>query len=248
MITAVANMKGGVGKTTLTVHLAAYLSEQGARVVVVDGDPQGNATSWLLGGETSPGVYRLLIGRVPAHDVIRMGKWGVALIPGNDETGDAMTMLASVDKLQQIRDAMRPLTNLADYVLIDMPPSRAAGFEELLAASRWVIVPTQLERLSLEGVTFMAHTARKLQQRNEQNPRLLGIVPNMARRTIEHREQLKELVETFGPTVWTPIPQSVRVSEACGYGDVMYHHAPDHKVTKALSRIGARFIENTEAP
>ncbi len=237
MIVAIANQKGGVGKTTLTIHLAAYLSQNNGRVVVADGDPQGNASSWLLGGKTEPGMHRLLVSDSAIEDVVKVGKWGIALIPGDDSTGDAMTMLAAVAKLKKISEKLTPIGQRADYLFIDMPPSRSAGFEQLLSVADTLIVPTQLERLSLEGVRFMARTVNHI----EDGPRLLGIVPNMVRRTNEHREQLDTLAEAYPKLVWPPIPLSVRVPEACGYGKTMFEHAPNHKVTKALLLVVKRF-------
>jgi chromosome partitioning protein len=241
MITAIANQKGGVGKTTLTIHLAAYLAQCDQRVVVVDGDPQGNATSWLLSGRIEPGMHNLLIGGRTMEEVVRLGKWNVALVPGDNATGDAMTMLAAVNKLKRISEKLTPIGRRADYLFIDMPPSRSAGFEQLLSIADALIVPTQLERLSLEGVRFMARTVNEL----DDGPRLLGIVPNMVRKTNEHREQLDALAESFPDVIWPPIPLSVRVSEACGYGSTMYKYAPQHKVTRALELVSKQFVDLT---
>jgi chromosome partitioning protein len=241
MIVAIANQKGGVGKTTLAVHLAAYVAQRDGRVVLVDGDPQGNATSWLLGGRTEPGMRKLLVGDSSVEDVVRMGKWDVALIPGDDSTGDAMTMLAAVAKLKRISEKLAPIGKKADHLFIDMPPSRSAGFRQLLAVADALIVPTQLERLSLEGVRFMARTVNEIND----GPRLLGIVPNMVRRTNEHKEQLNALADAFPESIWPPIPLSVRVPEACGYGTTMFDHAPKHKVTRALLIMAEKYITVT---
>jgi chromosome partitioning protein len=247
-IIAIANQKGGVGKTTLAVHLGVYASRQGRRVLVVDGDPQGNATSWLLDGDVADaGLFRLLVVGDPAREVVRgvNGRFGVGLLPGNQRTGEAMVFLSATGKpFDTVARAIRPLAEYADFVLVDMPPSRAAGFQELLFAADWVIVPTQLERLSLEGVQFMAQAAQDLREGRGQGPRLLGIVPNMVRYTREHREQLDALVKAFGPAVWPPVPLSVRVAEACGYGQVLFDHAPREKVTKAMGLVGKRFLQN----
>lgn len=249
-IVAVANQKGGVGKTTLAIHLAAYLSRQGKRVVVVDADPQANATSWLTGGNLSEaGMFRLLVVEDPIAKVVRLinGKWKIGLLPSNVRTSEAMTFLSSTGKpFDTIARAIRPLANVADYVLIDMPPSRGAGFAETLYAADLVLVPTQLERMSLEGVTFMAQSALQLTKERQHGPRLLGVVPNMARHTIEHRDQLQALLKVFGQTVWPPIPHSIRVAEAASFGSTVFDHAPDESVTKSLILIGQRFVENVE--
>ena len=252
MIIAIANQKGGVGKTTLAVHLAAWLARQDRRVVLVDGDPQGNATSWLLDGDTSdPGMFRLLVVGEPLKAVLRIvndERWDkIGLIPGNDRTGEAMVFLSATCKpFDTVAKAIRPLGQVANYVLLDMPPSKSAGFQELLFAADQVVVPTQLERLSLEGVSFMARTCREIRRQWRKGPQLLGIVPNMVRKTVEHREQFEALVETYGAIVWPPIPLSVRVAEACSYGTVIFDHAPRDIVTKAMRQVAQRLTRACE--
>ena len=252
MIIAITNPKGGVGKTTLAVHLAAWLTRQNHRVILVDGDPQGDATSWLLDGDTSdPGMFRLLVVEEPLKAVLRIvnnERWSkIGLIPGNDRTGEAMVFLAAARKpFNTVAKAIRPLDQVANYVLLDMPPSKSAGFQELLFATDWVVVPTQLERLSLEGVSFMAQTCQELRRRWGRGPRLLAIVPNMVRKTVEHREQFEALVETYGAIVWPPIPLSVRVAEACSFGTVIFDHAPRDIVTKAMRQVAQRLTRACE--
>ena len=257
-IIAIANQKGGVGKTTLALHIAAWLSNHNAKVILVDGDPQGSLSSWLLDGRLDdPGLFRLLVVGDPLHQVVRPigGEWQLGLLPSNFRTGEAMIFLAATGKpFHTVTRTLRPLAAMADHVLIDMPPSRAAGFQELLFAADAVLVPTQLERLSLEGVNFMAHAAAALADRSPpagypRRPQLLGIVPNMARITTrEHQEQLKCLVHTFGPTVWPPIPLSIRVTEACSFGRSLYTFCPGEPVTRAMARVAQRFLTNTTPP
>jgi chromosome partitioning protein len=248
-IVAFANQKGGVGKTTLTVHIGAWLSRQGKKVIVVDGDPQGNTTSWLMDGALDDaGVFRLLVVGDPLHRAIRPvgGEWQLGLLPGNWRTGEAMTFLSATHKpFDTVAKALAPLARMADYVLIDMPPSRAGGFQELLFAADWVLVPTQLERLSLEGVNFMAHEANRLAEEHGRGPRLLGIVPNMVRETNEHRAQLDALVEVYGPVVWPPVPLSIRVTEACSFGQSLFQFGPKEPVTGAIVTVAERFLQNT---
>ena len=244
-IVAVANQKGGVGKTTLAVHLAAYLAARGRSAIVVDADPQGNATSWLLGDipETSA-LYNILVARRPLREpLVTVHDWGVRLLPGNWETGEAITFLVAAHKpLDTAARALAPLRHMADYVILDMPPSRMAGFRELLFAADGLVVPTLLERLSVEGVVFMYRVVEKLREEYGHAPRLLGIVPNMVRRTREHREQMRELVQTFGDVVWPPVPLSVRVAEASAYGENLFRYAPREGVTRALAKVCRRFL------
>jgi chromosome partitioning protein len=247
-IVGIVNQKGGVGKTTLTVHLAVALARRGSRVIVVDGDAQGNATSWLLDGDLEQaGMFDLLVVSKTLAQCIRpVSRWNLAVLPGNARTAEALIFLAATNKpFETISQALSPLASMSDVVLLDMPPSRAAGFQEMLYACNWVIVPTQLERLPVEGVSLMANTVQEMTAAKGKGPRLLGIVPNMVRFVNEHREQLEELVEMFGPVVWPPVPLSVRVSEACAYGDVVFDRDPKGSVAMALMEVVARFVSST---
>ncbi len=238
-IVAVANQKGGVGKTTLAVHLAVGAARSGKRVILVDADPQGNATSWLLDGESDDGMFRLLLGADKPVRVVRaLQRWGLGLAGGNYRTGEALTMLAAVGRLGEIPERIKALGWVCDLVLMDMPPSRAAGFMELLSAVDWVIVPTQLERLSMEGVGLMAATVAEMQ-----GPRLMGVVPNMARaRTREHQAQMAELVAAFGQAVWPPIPLTIAVTEAASFGVTLFDHAADAEATRAMAGVLKRML------
>jgi chromosome partitioning protein len=237
-----------VGKTTLTIHLAAWLSRQGKKVIVIDGDPQGNSTSWLLDGELDDaGMFRLLVVGDPLHQIIRPvgGEWQLGLLPGNWRTGEAMIFLSATNKpFETVAKSIQPLSQMADCILIDMPPSRAAGFQELLFAADWILIPTQLERLSLEGVNFMAHAVKDLADTRGHGPRLLGIVPNMIRNTREHRDQLEMLVNVYGSTVWPPVPLSIRVTESCSFGQSLFDFAPKELVTTAITKVAERFLQN----
>jgi len=243
-VIGIANQKGGVGKTTLALHLAVGLARRGQRIIVVDADPQGNLTSWLLDGQTSDGMFRLLVvAEQPVRTIQFLRKWNVGLLPGNYRTGEAMTMLAAVGRLGEIPSRIRPLADVADHVLMDMPPSRSPGFTELLSACDWIVVPTQLERLALEGVGLMAQAAVEL-RRNGHGPRLLGIVPNMTRtRTNEHKAQMEDLVLAFGSVVWPPLPLTIKVTEAASFGTTLYDHAPSEKVTQRMELIVNRLQE-----
>ena len=240
-IVAVANQKGGVGKTTLAVHLAVGAARAGLRVIVVDADPQGNATSWLLDGEQDAEMYRLLLlNESPVKLVRGLPSWGVGLLPGDYRTGEALAMLGAVGRLAEVPTRIRPLAESADLVLLDMPPSRTSGFVEILSAADWVIVPTQLERLSLEGVALLAQTLQQMQG----GPRLMGIVPNLVRaRTTEHQAQMQSLVAAFGATIWPPIPLTIRVTEASSYGTTLFDLAPRAGATQAMQAVVSRMLE-----
>ena len=248
-IVAIANQKGGVGKTFLALHLGAFLARRDKRVILLDADPQGSLTSYLLDRNLEEaGVVRLLISKSPPLKVVVpvRGEWQLGLIPGNWETGNALSYLTMGNiPFNAIAQRIRPLAQHADHVLIDMPPSRIGGFLQVLYAADLVLIPTQLERLSIEGVGFMADAAHTLIQEHGNGPRLLGIVPNMARHTNEHAHFLARLKGAYGPTIWDPIPQSIKVTEACSDGISLFRHAPTAAVTSAVSKVCETFLENT---
>ena len=249
-IVAIANQKGGVGKTTVGLHLGVWLSRRKRTVVVIDADPQANMTSMLTNAaETEGGWGKLLAGGIPIKNVIiAMNGWGVALLPSDEKTGGTFTYLdLTKQPFDTVANALAPLRRLVDYTFIDMPPSKNSGFRELLYAADLALVPTQLECWSIEGVVFMARTCGEIERDHGRGLQLLGIVPNMARKgTIEHRDQLKELVELFGATVWPPIPQSIAVPTACSYGETIFDYDTKNPAATALDVIGKRFLLNVE--
>ena len=250
-IIAVANQKGGVGKTTITVHLAAYLAKQGRRVVVVDADPQGNASSWLLDGDTTQaGMFQLLVVGTPALMLAQpVNGWAMRLLPGNNRTGEAFIFLAATQKpFDTVAQMIRPLAKEADYTLIDMPPSKGAGFRETLFAADWVLVPTQLERLIPRGCSI--HGSHDAGAAGAIRPGASPAGDNPQHDQAQHNG-------AQGPhggarqDVWAHRvatgPLSVKVAEACSYGKNLFDFAPGETVTAALSQIRARLVENTEA-
>jgi cellulose biosynthesis protein BcsQ len=159
-------------------------------------------------------------------------------------------MLAAVGRLPEIPARIRALAEIADLVFVDMPPSRTAGFDELLAAADWVIVPTQLERLSLEGVGLLAQAlssqtsnVKRQNVKRDDGPRLMGIMPNMTRAsTREHQAQMVELVRAFGQAVWPPLPLTIKVTEAATYGTTVFELCPGEPVTEAMLAVKQRML------
>ncbi len=250
-IIAFANQKGGVGKTTLTIHLAYWLAQQGRSVIIVDADPQGNATAWALDNDiASDAMWRLLTSHtaIEPNDLLAATKWPrVRILPGNAITGEAMFTVKALGRpFETIAQRLRPLAQLADFVLIDMPPSRAAGFHETLFAADYLIIPTLLERLSFQGVALMAETITLLRQDKGAAPGLLGIIPNMFRPVNEHRDNLAELARHFRARVWAPVPQSIRVAEAIRDGLTIFETEPHHPAARALAGNAQRILDNLE--
>ena len=249
-IIAIANQKGGVGKTTLTVHLAYWLARQGRNVIIVDADPQGNATSWAMNGDLPySSLWRLLIAEHPLEGLIRPARWdGVRILPSSPKTGDAMIVLRTINApFSKVASSLRPLERVADYVLIDMPPSRNSGFLETLFAAEHLLVPTQLERMAVEGIVTLTETLVALRSQQGAAPQLVGVVPNMARlQTNEHQHHMKLLIEHFGDAVWPAISNTVKVAEANSFSETVFEYAPESAVAKAFGNIGRRVLTNLE--
>lgn len=152
-------------------------------------------------------------------------------------------MLGAVNRLGEVTERIRALDTVPDVLFVDMPPSRNAGFLDILRACDFVIVPTQLERHSIEGVTLMARTAQVLRGEG-QGPRLMGIVPNLTDiRTVLHRMEMAQLQEVFGATVWPALPGTIKVPEVAAVGSTLFKEYPDEKVTRKMQAVVNRMME-----
>lgn len=243
------NRKGGVGKTMLTAHCGVYLARRGYRVCLVDADSQGNLSSWLLSAvsETN-GLIKLLVAHLPVMEcwVPVRGEWGVALIPGNWETGKALSYVVDgVTPFNTIRTLLHELDGVVDYVLVDMSPSRLPGFLELLYACDQILVPADMARHAVEGIGSLAQALKQIERACGSAPKLLGIVPNKFRGTRIEKARMVQLVNRFGAAVWPAIPLAIKVQEACDFGKTLFSHAPKAKVTLAVSRICERVEQNS---
>ena len=243
-----AVQKGGVGKTTLAVHLAYYAAQQKRRVILLDADPQGNASSWLLSSIENSDVYNLLMTQgnpqIAASRAIRaVPAFGIGLVASNNTTSDALVMLGAVGRLSDVTERVTALASLCDLCIVDMPPSRNTGFLDLLRACDWIVIPTELERHSIEGVTLMARVAQQLCDEGR-GPRLMGIVPNDTNvHTVLHRAQMSELMQAYGQAVWPALPHTVKVGEVCAGGSTLFAEYPNEEITRKMRAVARRMME-----
>ncbi|WP_461784131.1 ParA family protein [Prosthecobacter sp.] len=255
-IIAISNQKGGVGKTTTTVNLAACLAERGVRLLLVDLDSQGNATSWVgLVKEEGGSLYSALVDGAPAWDAMRSTRIeNLFIIRSHRELASAEIELAQRgNHLTRMRDVLAellPLPNF-DYILLDCPPSLGVIMTSALAAADELLVPIQCEYLPLEGFSDLLLIVQQIIASGA-NPglQLGGVVMTMFDGRNSLSQQVVNDVRTYlgphfpGDVVYqTIIPRTVRFAEAPSYVKTILEHDPHGKGAEAYRALADEFIQ-----
>ena len=222
-IVAVTNQKGGVGKTTTSVNLCACLAELGKKVLMVDLDPQGNASSGfgIDKAEVPKTVYDVLVAGYPADKTIVASEFGVDVIPASiDLAGAEVELVPTISREMKLKRALDPLRPAYDYIYIDCPPTLGLLTLNALTAADAILLPIQCEFYALEGVSQLIKTIEMVQV--NLNPSLVieGVLLTMYDSRVKLAVQVAEEVrKNFGGAAyWTMIPRNVRLSEAPSYG------------------------------
>lgn len=250
---ALANQKGGVGKTTTAVNLGAYLAAAGRRVLLVDVDPQSNATSSL--GVDRKGlahsIYDVLLNGVPAERAILLSKQvRLDLLPSVPAlAGAEVELVGLMAREQRLARALEPALDRYDYVFLDCPPSLGLLTINALAAARdGVLIPVQCEYLALEGLGHLLKTIHLA--RDNVNPRLTiaGVVLTMFDARTNLSKQVVDEVRRYFPAYvfQTVIPRNIRLGEAPSYGETILNYAPDSAGALAYQALAQELVERTQ--
>ncbi len=246
-IVALANQKGGVGKSTTSINLAAALAFQGERVLIVDLDPQGNATSGLGvdRSQLAQSIYDVLLGETPVEDVIEpTSVRDLFVLPATIDLAGAEIELVSVFSRElRLRNALKDVEGQYDFVLIDCPPSLGLLTVNALAAAQEVLIPIQCEYYALEGLSQLLKNVNLVHANLNPGLEVSGVVLTMYDgRTRLSADVAQQVREFFGEVAYrTVIPRSVRLSEAPSYGEPIEAFDPMSRGAIAYRELGREF-------
>ena len=248
-VISVANQKGGVGKTTTTVNLSTLLAKKGKKVLLIDTDPQGNATSGLgVTKELELSVYDILVGDTTFEETIeKTAIKNLSVCPSNISLAGAEVQLVSMmSREQRLKVKLDEIKDQYDYILIDCPPSLGLITLNAFTASDTVLIPVQCEYFALEGLGQLLNTVNLVKKHLNKSLEIEGALLTMYdARTNLSNQVVKEVKKYFEGKVYkTVIPRNVRLSEAPSYGMPISLYDPRSKGAKAYEKLAKEFLKN----
>ncbi|WVN41796.1 AAA family ATPase [beta proteobacterium MWH-UniP1] len=247
-IFAVANQKGGVGKTTTSVNVSAALARLGQRVLLVDLDPQGNATmgSGINKHELEQSVYQVLLGEMPvAEATIHSDPGGYDVLAANrDLAGAEIELVDMKDREHRLANALAEVSERYDFVFLDCPPSLSLLTLNGLCSAHGVIIPMQCEYFALEGLSDLVNSIKRVHANLNPKLKIIGLLRVMFDPRMTLSQQVSEqLVTHFGDKVFESIiPRNVRLAEAPSYGQPGIVYDPGSRGSRAYIDFGAELI------
>ncbi len=249
-VLSVANQKGGVGKTTTAVNLSAALSALGKKVLLIDLDPQANATmgSGVDKISLKYSIYHVLLGLIEPCSVLKRSNSNYDLLPANRDLIGAEIELTEENRREyKLRDALKELLNKYDFILIDCPPSLSLLTLNGLCASNGVIIPMQCEYYALEGLSDLINSIRRVHSNLNSSLNEIGLLRVMFDPRMTLSQQVSEQLKThFGNKVFTTlIPRNVRLAEAPSHGLSIMAYDPSSKGSKAYTDFAKELLTKT---
>ena len=245
-IIAITNQKGGVGKTTTAVNLCACLAEQGRKTLLIDADPQGNASSGAGAKAGAQTLYEVLLGTATAEKcIVSTDTPGMDVLPGDIRLAACEVEMVQLERREyRLRAALRPLLDRYDYILIDCPPSLGLLTINALTAANSVLIPIQCEYYALEGVTSLMDTVARIKRGLNASLDIEGVLLTMFDgRTNLSIQVAQELKRFFAGKVYsTVIPRNVRLSEAPSHGKPITAYDKTCRGADAYTALAAEFL------